>query len=106
MSRSFERRKVAGQRVVDVWCVVSSSERWGSVRDRRVITVRLDQARAGGILRRIGNPSVMKLATTYGMPVPVLRELALKLMANLTDTADPDPMDRLINTLSRVTPAA
>jgi hypothetical protein len=48
----------------------------------------------------------MKLATTYGMPVPVLRQLALKLMANLTDTADPDPMDRLINTLSRVTPAA
>jgi geranylgeranyl reductase family protein len=57
-------------------------------------------------VRAIGNPTVMKLATTYGMPVPVLRELALKLMANLTDTADPDPMDRLINTLSRVTPAA
>ena len=36
----------------------------------------------------------------------VLRELALKLMANLTDTTDPDPMDRLINVLSRVTPAA
>ena len=57
-------------------------------------------------VRAIGNPSVMKLATTYGMPVPVLRELALKLMANLTDTTDPDPMDRLINVLSRVTPAA
>jgi hypothetical protein len=57
-------------------------------------------------VRAIGNPSVMKIATTYGMPVPVLRELALKLMANLTDTADPDPMDRLINVLSRVTPAA
>ncbi len=57
-------------------------------------------------VRAIGHPTVMKLATTYGMPVPVLRELALKLMANLTDTADPDPMDRLINVLSRVTPAA
>jgi geranylgeranyl reductase family protein len=57
-------------------------------------------------VRAIGNPGVMKIATTYGMPVPVLRELALKLMANLTDTADPDPMDRLINVLSRVTPAA
>jgi geranylgeranyl reductase family protein len=57
-------------------------------------------------VRAIGHPAVMKLATTYGMPVPVLRQLALKLMANLTDTADPDPMDRLINTLSRVTPAA
>lgn len=57
-------------------------------------------------VRAIGHPSVMKLATTYGMPVPVLRQLALKLMANLTDTAQPDPMDRLINGLSRVTPAA
>ena len=57
-------------------------------------------------VRAIGNPTVMKLATTYGMPVPVLRELALKLMANLTDTTDPDPMDRLINVLSRVAPAA
>jgi flavin-dependent dehydrogenase len=57
-------------------------------------------------VRAIGNPSVMKIATSYGMPVPVLRELALKLMANLTDTSDPDPMDRLINALSKVTPAA
>lgn len=57
-------------------------------------------------VRAIGHPSVMKLATAYGMPVPVLRQLALKLMANLTDTAQPDPMDRLINGLSRVTPAA
>ena len=57
-------------------------------------------------VRAIGHPSVMKLATMYGMPVPVLRQLALKLMANLTDTAQPDPMDRLINGLSRVTPAA
>jgi len=57
-------------------------------------------------VRAIGNPSVMKLATTYGMPVPVLRQLALKLMANLTDTDSPDAMDRLINALSRAVPAA
>jgi len=54
----------------------------------------------------IGHPSVMKLATTYGMPVPVLRRLALKLMANLTDTRQPDAMDRLVNSLSRIAPAA
>ncbi len=71
------------------------------------------KARYGGyytlgrwFVRAIGHPSVMRLATTYGMPVPVLRRLALKLMANLTDTHDPDPMDRLVNTLSRVAPAA
>ncbi|MCU0300815.1 MAG: geranylgeranyl reductase family protein [Candidatus Nanopelagicales bacterium] len=57
-------------------------------------------------VRAIGHPSVMKLATTYGMPVPVLRELALKLMANLTDVESPDAMDRLVNALSRIAPAA
>ncbi len=57
-------------------------------------------------VRAIGSPGVMKLATTYGMPVPVLRRLALKLMANLTDTEQPDPMDRLVNALSRMAPAA
>ncbi len=60
-------------------------------------------------VRAIGDPRVMRLATTYGMPVPVLRELALKLMANLTDTREsgqPDGMDRLINTLSKLAPAA
>ena len=48
----------------------------------------------------------MKLATTYGMPVPVLRRLALKLMANLTDTREPDALDRVVNALSRIAPAA
>ncbi len=57
-------------------------------------------------VKAIGNPSVMKLATTYGMPVPVLRQLALKLMANLTDVREPDGLDRLVNTLSRIAPAA
>ncbi|MGB8022481.1 MAG: geranylgeranyl reductase family protein [Candidatus Nanopelagicales bacterium] len=57
-------------------------------------------------VRAIGNPAVMKAATKYGMPVPVLRQLALKLMANLTDTRDPDAMDRLVNALCRVAPAA
>ena len=54
----------------------------------------------------IGHPTVMKLATTYGMPVPVLRRLALKLMANLTDTREPDALDRVVNALSRIAPAA
>jgi menaquinone-9 beta-reductase len=38
--------------------------------------------------------------------VPVLRQLALKLMANLTDVREPDALDRLVNTLSRIAPAA
>lgn len=54
----------------------------------------------------IGHPSIMKLATRYGMPVPVLRQLALKLMANLTDRPSSDSLDWLVNSLSRVAPSA
>lgn len=54
----------------------------------------------------IGNPSVMKYLTRHGLPRPTLMRFALKLLANLTDPRDGDAMDRLINGLSRVTPAA
>lgn len=57
-------------------------------------------------VRAIGHPSVMHVATKYGMPVPVLRSLALKLMANLTDLDEQDVLDVTINALSRIAPAA
>jgi len=54
----------------------------------------------------IGNPKVMQYLTRHGLPRPVLMRFALKLLANLTDARDGDAMDRLINGLSKVTPAA
>ncbi|MGV1003196.1 MAG: geranylgeranyl reductase family protein [Candidatus Nanopelagicales bacterium] len=54
----------------------------------------------------IGKPSIMKLCTRYGMPVPVLRQLALKLMANLTDRPSSDALDWLVNTAVKVAPRA
>jgi menaquinone-9 beta-reductase len=57
-------------------------------------------------VKAIGNPSVMKLATRHGMPRPALMRFALKLMANLTDHRDGDAMDRLINGLTKMAPAA
>lgn len=54
----------------------------------------------------IGRPAVMKLATRYGMPVPVLRQLALKLMANLTDRPSADALDWLVNTAVKAAPSA
>jgi menaquinone-9 beta-reductase len=54
----------------------------------------------------IGNPNVMKLATRHGLPHPTLMRFVLKLLANLTDPADGDAMDRIINGLSRIAPAA
>lgn len=54
----------------------------------------------------IGHPQVMKLATRYGLPRPTLMRFTLKLLANLTDPHGGDAMDRLINALSRLAPAA
>jgi geranylgeranyl reductase family protein len=57
-------------------------------------------------VKAIGNPAVMKLATRHGLPHPTLMRFTLKLLANLTDPRGGDAMDRLINGLARVAPAA
>ncbi len=57
-------------------------------------------------VKLIGNPNVMKLATRHGLPHPTLMRFTLKLLANLTDPSDGDAMDRVINALTRVAPAA
>jgi menaquinone-9 beta-reductase len=54
----------------------------------------------------IGHPWVMKFATRHGMPRPALMRLILKLLANLTEPQGGDAADRVINALSRLTPAA
>ena len=54
----------------------------------------------------IGNPHVMALATRHGLPRPLLMKFTLKLLANLTDPRGGDAMDRVINGLSRMAPAA
>jgi menaquinone-9 beta-reductase len=54
----------------------------------------------------VGHPQVMHVCTTYGMPVRPLMELVLKLMAHLTDARPADTKDAVINTLSRLAPAA
>jgi flavin-dependent dehydrogenase len=57
-------------------------------------------------VRLIGDPRIMKLCTRHGLPHPSLMRLVLKLLANLTDRRDGDVYDRLINTLTRLAPAA
>ncbi len=57
-------------------------------------------------VKMIGDDRVMKLATRHGLPHPVLMRFVLKLMANLTDPRGGDAMDRVINALSRLAPAA
>ena len=48
----------------------------------------------------------MRLATQRGLPHPTLMRFTLKLLANLTDPRGGDAMDRLINGLSKIAPAA
>jgi flavin-dependent dehydrogenase len=57
-------------------------------------------------VKLIGNPNVMKLATRHGLPHPTLMRFTLKLLANLTDPRDGDAMDKVINALTKVAPAA
>jgi geranylgeranyl reductase family protein len=54
----------------------------------------------------IGNPSVMRFCTRHGMPRPALMRFVLKLMANLSDPHGGDALDRVINGLNKITPAA
>jgi geranylgeranyl reductase family protein len=54
----------------------------------------------------IGHPWVMKFSTRHGMPRPALMRFTLKLLANLTEPRGGDAADRVINALSRLTPAA
>ena len=57
-------------------------------------------------VRLIGHPRVMHVATRHGLPRPLLMKFTLKLLANLTDPRGGDALDRVVNGLSRVAPAA
>ncbi|WP_285731777.1 geranylgeranyl reductase family protein [Nocardiopsis sp. ATB16-24] len=54
----------------------------------------------------IGQPEFMKYATKYGLRQRTLMKFVLKLLANLTEPTQGDAMDRVINGLSRLAPAA
>jgi len=57
-------------------------------------------------VKGIGNPQLMRLLTQHGLPHPTLMRFVVKLLANLTDPTGGDAMDRLVNGLNRITPAA
>ncbi len=57
-------------------------------------------------VRLIGNPNVMRVATSRGLSHTMLMRFTLKLLANLTDPRGGDAMDRIINGLTKVAPSA
>jgi len=54
----------------------------------------------------IGKPSFMQFATRHGVKRPAVMRFTMKLLGNLTETRGGDPVDRLINAVSKMTPAA
>ncbi|GGS22556.1 geranylgeranyl reductase family protein [Actinokineospora fastidiosa] len=62
--------------------------------------------RLGNIFSKlIGNPTVMRTATKYGLPRKTLMKLVLKLLAGLYDQRDGDAFDRVITAATRMAPS-
>ncbi len=57
-------------------------------------------------VKLIGNPSFMKFATRHGIKRPAVMRMTMKLLGNLTEPRGGDAVDRVINTLSKMSPAA
>jgi geranylgeranyl reductase family protein len=56
--------------------------------------------------RAIGNPTVMRAATRYGLPRKALMGFLLRLLGNLTDGRSGDAQDRLIHMLTSLAPVS
>jgi menaquinone-9 beta-reductase len=54
----------------------------------------------------IGKPSFMRFATRHGVKRPYIMRFTMKFLGNLTETRGGDAVDRLINVVSKMTPAA
>jgi menaquinone-9 beta-reductase len=57
-------------------------------------------------LQLMGHPEVMRFCTVYGMPRRRLMDFVFRTMAHLTNRSSKDATDVLLNTLSRMVPAA
>lgn len=110
ISYAMEAGELAGQAIV-----AAHARGFGTANAERALQGYQQQlaARFGGYYRLgtvfvqlIGNPRIMHVCTTYGLPRKRLMRLVHKLLANLTDAHDGDLMDIAINTLSRLAPAA
>ncbi|MGQ0626262.1 MAG: geranylgeranyl reductase family protein [Sporichthyaceae bacterium] len=94
--------------------VTQALARTGPARERALegYPVALKQAYGGYytlgrvFVKMIGNPTFMQYATKHSLSRPTLMRFTLKLLANLTDPRGGDAMDRVINGLSRIAPAA
>ncbi|HUJ08112.1 MAG TPA: geranylgeranyl reductase family protein [Streptosporangiaceae bacterium] len=56
-------------------------------------------------VKLIGNPSLIQFATRHGIKRPAVMRMTMKLVVNLTEPRGGDAVDRVINALSKMTPA-
>jgi geranylgeranyl reductase family protein len=61
---------------------------------------------ARGFVHLIGKPAIMRFATRHGVKRPAVMRITMKLLGNLTETRGGDAVDRVINALSKIAPAA
>jgi menaquinone-9 beta-reductase len=61
---------------------------------------------ARGFVHAIGNPAIMRFATRHGVKRPAVMRFTMKLLGNLTEPRGGDAVDRVINALSKIAPAA
>jgi menaquinone-9 beta-reductase len=54
----------------------------------------------------IGHPSFMRFATRHGVKRPYVMRFTMKLLGNLTESRGGDAVDRVLNAVSKMTPAA
>jgi menaquinone-9 beta-reductase len=57
-------------------------------------------------VKLIGNPNFMKFATRHGIKSPAVMRMTMKLLGNLTEPRGGDAVDRMVNALSKIAPAA
>jgi menaquinone-9 beta-reductase len=54
----------------------------------------------------IGHPGFMRFATRHGVKRPYIMRFTMKLLGNLTEARGGDAVDRVLNAVSKMTPAA
>jgi menaquinone-9 beta-reductase len=54
----------------------------------------------------IGHPEFMRFATRHGVKRPYIMRFTMKLLGNLTESRGGDAVDRVLNAVSKMTPAA
>ena len=57
-------------------------------------------------VKLIGHPEIMRLCTQRGLKHPLLMKVTMTMLSNLRDPRGGEPVDRLVNALAKVAPAA